>query len=97
VSDRRLRAVARSARGRLETKGPYVSSPWRLLFPFTGTPIRGAMNAGEAADVVALLDRINELLREFKRSQSGERQAAIKAELEEATDRLQRIALSFQN
>jgi len=59
--------------------------------------VEGAVNAREAADVVALLDRINELLREFKRSQSGERQAAIKAELEEATDRLQRIALSFQN
>ena len=55
------------------------------------------MNAREAADVVALLDRINELLREFMRAQSEERQATIKAELEEATNRLQRIALSFQN
>ncbi len=55
------------------------------------------MNAREAADVVALLDRIDELLRGFIRTQSEERQAAIKAELEEATDRLKRIALSFQN
>jgi hypothetical protein len=55
------------------------------------------MNAREAADVVALLDRNNELLQEFMKAQSGERLAAIKAELEEATDRLQRIALSFQN
>ncbi len=79
----------------METRRTGCVEPVASAFP--GTQVESAMNAREAADVVVLLNRIDELLREFMRTESEERQAAIKAELEEATDRLQRIALSFQN
>jgi len=54
------------------------------------------MNAREANDLAELLDRINELLSEFMGAPE-ERQYAIRVELEEAKERLKRIALSFQN
>ncbi len=49
------------------------------------------------AEIVALLNRINDLLVEFTATSSAKRQAAVKAELEAATDKLKRVALSFQN
>ena len=48
-------------------------------------------------EIVALLNRINDLLVEFTATSSAKRQAAVKAELEAATDKLKRVALSFQN
>jgi hypothetical protein len=50
-----------------------------------------------AAEIVALLNRINGLLIEFTATSSAKRQAVVKAELEAATDKLKRVALSFQN
>jgi flagellin-like hook-associated protein FlgL len=50
-----------------------------------------------AAEIVALLNRINDLLVEFTATSSAKRQAAVKAELEAATDKLKRVAFSFQN
>jgi hypothetical protein len=50
-----------------------------------------------AAEIVALLNRIKRLLIEFTATSFAKRQAVVKAELEAATDKLKRVALSFQN
>jgi hypothetical protein len=55
------------------------------------------MNARELADLTALIERVDDLLKQYYGETSPERIAALQAELTEATETLKRIALSLQN
>jgi hypothetical protein len=55
------------------------------------------MNARELAELTALIERIDDLLKLYYKETSRERIAALQAELTGATERLKRAALSFQN
>jgi ElaB/YqjD/DUF883 family membrane-anchored ribosome-binding protein len=55
------------------------------------------MNAQEMADLAALVDRIDNLLKQFVAETSPERLSVLRAEVTEATDKLKRAALRFQN
>jgi hypothetical protein len=55
------------------------------------------MNKREMADLVELVERIDRLIHEYMQPSTVEHEAALTAELEEATDKLKRIALSLQN
>ncbi len=56
-----------------------------------------AMNKHQMGDLAELVERIDRLIHEYMQPSTVEHEAALKAELEEATDKLKRIALSFQN
>jgi 5-carboxymethyl-2-hydroxymuconate isomerase len=55
------------------------------------------MNARDWAELNALIERIDDLLKEYFRETSAERIVALQAEITEATDKLKRTALSLQN
>lgn len=55
------------------------------------------MNARDWSELTALIERIDDLLKEYFRETSPERIAALQVEITEATDKLKRLALSFQN
>ena len=55
------------------------------------------MNAREMAELAFLIERIDELLNQFVKETSPEPLSVLRAALVEATDKLKRIALSFQN
>ncbi len=55
------------------------------------------MNKHQMGDLAELVERIDRLIHEYMQPSTVEHEAALKAELEEATDKLKRIALSFQN
>ena len=55
------------------------------------------MNKREMADMVELVEKIDRLIHEYMQPSTAEHEAILRAELEEATDKLKRIALSFQN
>ncbi len=55
------------------------------------------MNKREMADMVELVEKIDRLIHEYMQPSAVEHEALLRAELEEATDKLKRIALSFQN
>ena len=55
------------------------------------------MNARELAELTALIERIDDLLKQYYKETSLERIAALQAELTEATGKLKRVALSLQN
>ena len=56
-----------------------------------------AMNKREMADLVELVERIDRLIHEYMQASTVGHETALRAELEEATDKLKRIALSLQN
>ncbi len=53
------------------------------------------MNARELAELTALIERIDDLLKQYDKETSLERIAALQAELTEATGKLKRVALSL--
>ena len=55
------------------------------------------MNTRDIAELTALLDRINELIEQLVEETSPERTALLRAEINEATEKLKRMAFSFQN
>lgn len=55
------------------------------------------MDARDWADLTALIERIDDLLKQYYQETSPERIAALQAELTEATEKLKRVALSLQN
>ena len=50
----------------------------------------------EAAQITALLERLNDLIVEFMAA-PREREPALKAEIEEAKERIKRFAFHYQN
>ena len=72
-----------------------------LLIQFPRLPFLrrrgGTMNARELAELTALIESIDDLLKQYYKETSLERIAALQAELTEATGRLKRVALSLQN
>lgn len=50
----------------------------------------------EAAEITALLGRLDELIKEYIAAPS-EREAAVKAEIKEVKERIQRSALHYEN
>lgn len=50
----------------------------------------------EAAEVTSLLERLDDLIREYVAA-SPEREPALKAEIEEVKERVKRLVLCYQN
>ena len=55
------------------------------------------MNAKDWGDLTALIERIDELLKQYYKETWPERIATLQVELTEATEKLKRVALSLQN
>lgn len=55
------------------------------------------MNARDWAELNALIERIDDLLKQYYQETSPDQITALQAQLTEATEKLKRVALSLQN
>jgi hypothetical protein len=62
-----------------------------------GAEVPEKMNTRDIAELTALIDHINELVEQLVKETSPERAALLGAEINEASEKLKRMAFSFQN